>query len=109
MKLWNGTTSLLVASLVATSATAFVQSAGRSAAVVALSSSTVREDCGCNGDTTFSGEPSDRVRKDINLRQAIRSSSLFRVSGDEVTMDELIGEPNAMKKPAIVVFLRSLG
>lgn len=64
------------------------------------------EDCGC-ADVMFAGEPSDRA-KGLDARQAIRNTKIYRVSGEPVLMDDLLGEPET-SGVSIVVFLRSLG
>lgn len=64
-------------------------------------SASTTKDCGCE---TFSGDPSDRVRTDMNIRQAIRTKNFYKLSGDQTNMDEILGDG-----PSIVVFLRSLG
>lgn len=65
-------------------------------------------DCGCGAEPTlYSGKPSSAATL-LNLRQAIRGQSIFSVSGDEVSMDVLIGNPED-GQTSIVVFLRSLG
>ena len=68
---------------------------------------TTSEDCGCPTQVSFSGKPPDQARM-LNHREAIRKHGIYSVSGNAVTMDELIGSP-ASKKVSIVVFLRSLG
>jgi hypothetical protein len=55
----------------------------------------------------YAGEPSDRA-KDLDARQAIRNTEIYRVSGEPVLMDDLLGEPDT-SGVSIVVFLRSLG
>jgi hypothetical protein len=67
-------------------------------------------DCGCDilQETSFSGEPSYRARNEINLREAIRSRSIFSISGESLIMDDIIGDPSSSYL-SIVVFLRSLG
>ena len=65
------------------------------------------EDCGCADVVMYAGDPSDRA-KDINARQAIRNTKIYRVSGEAVLMDELLGEPDT-SGVSIVVFMRSLG
>jgi hypothetical protein len=64
------------------------------------------EDCGC-ADVMFAGDPSDRA-KGIDARQAIRNTKIYRVSGEPVLMDDLLGEP-VSSGLSIVVFMRSLG
>jgi hypothetical protein len=64
------------------------------------------EDCGC-ADVMFAGDPSDRA-KGLDARQAIRNTNFYRVSGEPVLMDELLGEPE-ISGVSIVVFMRSLG
>jgi len=54
-----------------------------------------------------SGEPSD-FAKATDPRQAIREVTIYCISGEPTTMDELIGEPKRGTK-SIVVLLRSLG
>jgi hypothetical protein len=62
-------------------------------------------DCACK--TSFSGSPSEIARKS-NPREVIRSDTLFKLSGEAVKIDDLIGEPSS-DQVSIVVFLRSLG
>jgi hypothetical protein len=64
------------------------------------------EDCGC-ADVMFAGDPSDRA-KGLDARQAIRNTKIYRVSGEPVLMDDLLGEPDT-SGVSIVVFMRSLG
>jgi hypothetical protein len=64
------------------------------------------EDCGC-ADIMFAGDPSDRA-KGLDARQAIRNTKIYRVSGEPVLLDELLGEPET-SGVSIVVFMRSLG
>jgi hypothetical protein len=64
------------------------------------------EDCGC-ADVMFAGDPSDRA-KSIDARQALRNTKIYRVSGEPVLMDDLLGEPET-NGVSIVVFMRSLG
>jgi hypothetical protein len=89
------------------------------------SSSTTEEDCGCgpaNTTTTmYSGDPSKRARQDIDARQVIRGRTFYRLSGQPVTMDDLLpflSSPTRITRSndnvstsdiAAVVFLRSLG
>jgi hypothetical protein len=77
-----------------------------SATACQLSNAAQTEDCGC-ADVIFGGDPSDRA-KGIDARQAIRNSNIYRVSGEPVLMDDLLGEPET-SGVSIVVFMRSLG
>ena len=61
------------------------------------------EDCGCGG-ATVSGAPSEAARA-LDPRVAIGQSTLFTLSGEERSMNTLIGETET----SLVVFLRSLG
>jgi hypothetical protein len=65
------------------------------------------EDCRC-ADVMFAGDPSDRA-KGMDARQAIRNSNIYRVSGEPVLMDDLLGAPESKSGVSIVVFMRSLG
>lgn len=71
-----------------------------------LKASSAVKDCGC-ADVQYAGEPSDRA-KSLDARQAIRKGAFYRVSGEPVDMDELLGEPQE-SGVSICVFLRSLG
>jgi hypothetical protein len=97
---------LLVLASVATGAASFAVAPSRTRAVRAsvpssLFSST--EDCGC-GPEILSGDVPENART-LNARQALRSANVFRVSGESVSMDELIGD----NQLSVVVFMRSLG
>ena len=69
-----------------------------------VKATTVDEDCGCGGAEILSGEISEAARA-LNPRDAIRAADVYRVSGEPVSMDELMDK----NKLSIVVFLRSLG
>jgi len=84
----------------------FRETSDPTSVTVSLSSSSVKEDCGCQ-ETLFSGKPSE-VAKNLNAREAIRKQKIFSVSGEDLRIDDLIGTP-ADGKTSIVVFLRSLG
>ena len=60
-----------------------------------------------SGNIMFGGEPSERG-KSLNHRQVIRDIPFQRVTGEMVTMDELLSD-NSRSPVSIVVFLRSLG
>jgi hypothetical protein len=60
-----------------------------------------------SNDVIYSGDPSDRS-KSIDARQSVRKSNFYRVSGEPVLMDDLLGEPET-SGVSVVVFLRSLG
>jgi hypothetical protein len=61
------------------------------------------EDCGC-GPEILSGDVPENART-LKTREALRSANVFRVSGESVSMDELIGDSQL----SVVVFMRSLG
>ena len=63
-------------------------------------------DCGCE-TVVYSGDPSE-IAKNINIRERIRSEKFFRLNGESVIMDELIGTPS-QGETAVVVMMRSLG
>jgi hypothetical protein len=73
---------------------------------VVTAMSTMQEDCGCQ-DTLYSGKPSEIARQ-LNPREAIRKHSFLSVDGDQVHMDDLIGQPSE-EKISVLVLLRSLG
>lgn len=73
-----------------------------------LFASTEEEDCGCGGPEILSGDVPEQ-RKSQNPRLAMRKASVYRVSGESVSMDELIGGNGTEDKLSVVVFLRSLG
>ena len=63
------------------------------------------DDCGC-GPEILSGDVPEGARS-VNPREALRKANVFRVSGESVSMDELIDRNE--NKLSVVVFLRSLG
>jgi hypothetical protein len=73
------------------------------------------EDCGCATPTTFTGRPSSNARNSIQHRRAIAKLPLFRLDGEETTMDQIMGSDvdsdsdSDTGKLSLVVFLRSLG
>jgi hypothetical protein len=64
-------------------------------------------DCGCVTATEFSGEPSSRAQG-LNARKAIQGLSVFDAAGEALSFDGLLPSVNS-RKPAIAIFLRSLG
>ena len=81
--------------------------ASRISVAAAATSTDFGEDCGCG---IFLGDPPERVRTGLDVREAIRTKNFYTISGDETNMDELIGEPNASSaRPSIVVLVRFLG
>mmetsp|Transcript_46700 Transcript_46700/g.69451 ORF Transcript_46700/g.69451 Transcript_46700/m.69451 type:complete len:114 (-) Transcript_46700:761-1102(-) len=65
------------------------------------------EDCGCGDTAVVGGKPTDRALS-IDPREAVRKGTIYSVSGEPKTMDELLGTPSN-SGVAVVVFLRSLG
>lgn len=59
-------------------------------------------------NTIYEGKPTERALN-LDIRQEVRKSSFFDVNGNQVKMDELIGEPSSASGVSVVVFLRSLG
>lgn len=60
------------------------------------------EDCGCE-EVIMAGKPTD-MAKSVNAREVIGKHSVFSAKGEQVSLNELVGDG-----VSIVVFLRSLG
>ena len=68
----------------------------------------INDDCGCPSQVVeFGGDPSARAQS-LNHYEAIRNVPFQRVSGEQVTMDNLISS-GSQDGVSIAVFLRSLG
>lgn len=80
----------------------------RTTTTTSLSAAATEGDCGCgsSGPEILSGDVPQMARS-LNVRQALRTADVYRVSGEAIPMDELLNRGN--NKLSVLVFLRSLG
>ena len=89
-------------------------SPGRRAVSTTTAAATVDEDeCGCDSppstvETSYSGKPSEKALAQKNPRDAIVGSSVLNLSGERISMGDILNEKGP-EATSVVVFLRSLG
>ena len=73
-----------------------------------FATTTTKEDCGCSGGPEILSGDVPEVARSLNPRQALRKTNVFSVSGESVSMDELLNR-RGEDSVSVLVFLRSLG